>query len=233
MRSRNKQLLTFPTAEELAENLAKQISILLKEAVANRQRPVLVVSGGSTPKPLFEKLAQIDIPWDRVIITLADERWVETDEPASNEQLVRTYLLQDKARAANFMGLKNKSATAAAGEIQCRERLAGLPRPFTVIVLGMGNDGHTASLIPGSPRLKDALTSTAQCVAIASENTSYERMTLTLPVLLDAGQIFLHITGQEKMDVLEQALAGGPVKDMPVRGILLQEKTPVQIFWAP
>ncbi|MDW7774255.1 MAG: 6-phosphogluconolactonase [Desulfobulbaceae bacterium] len=236
MEKNNKaHLITFQAREELAANLAAKISRLLQEAVAARNRAVLVVSGGATPKPLFIRLAQKDLPWQRVTVTLADERWVDPAHPESNENLVRTYLLRDRAETANFIGLKNGYPTAAAGEKKCRERLNRLARPFDVVVLGMGHDGHTASLLPGSPQLKSALDlgNPSPCMAITPANAAMERMTMTLPALLDAGQIFLHITGNEKRCVLEQAQAGGAVEDMPVRGILLQEHTPVYTYWSP
>jgi len=232
----HKQLIrTFQTAEELAENLAEEISCRLQEAVTARNRAVLVVSGGTTPKPLFIRLAQKEISWNRVTITLADERWVDTADPSSNEQLVRTYLLQDKAEAADFNGLKNDNPTAASGEKECHERLTELPRPFDVVILGMGLDGHTASLFPGSPGLLEAMDRDARtaCIAMTAGNATPERISMTVPKLLDARQIFLHITGEEKINVLEQALAGGSVEEMPIRSILLQHQTPVQIFWAP
>jgi 6-phosphogluconolactonase len=235
MDNRKHNLRSFATREELAEHLAENVGRLLRAAVAERNRAVLVVSGGTTPKPLFIRLAQTNLPWDRVTVTLADERWVDPDDPASNEHLVRTWLLQDKAGSADFVGLKNDFPTAAAGEKKCEERLAELPVPFDVIILGMGNDGHTASLFPGAPQLEKALNpgTRAKCLAVATANAPYGRMTMTLPALLDARRIFLHITGEGKMDVLQQALAGGPAGEMPVRSILLQERTPVQIFWAP
>lgn len=235
MKNNKQRILTFQAAEELVENLAEEISRRLQDAVAARNRAVLVVSGGTTPKPLFIRLAQKDIPWNRVTITLADERWVDTANPSSNEHMVRTYLLQGKAEAAHFTGLKNDNPTAAAGEKKCHERLAEIPRPFDVVILGMGRDGHTASLFPGSPGLREAMDSNshAACIAMTAGNATPERISMTVPILLDTRQIFLHITGKEKMDVLEQALAGGPVEEMPIRSILKQDQTPVQIFWAP
>lgn len=235
MNNPKQNLHIFAGRDELAKNLAQTIGRLLQDAVAARNRAVLVVSGGTTPQPLFARLAQEDIPWDRVIVTLADERWVATDDPDSNERLVRTFLLRDRAGKARFVGLKNDFPTAAAGEEKCRQTLAELPGPFDVVVLGMGTDGHTASLFPGAPQLREALHpgSRSRCLAVSPPDTAHDRMTLTLPALLAAGQIFLHITGKKKMDVLEQALAGGPVEEMPVRSILLQDQVPVQIFWTP
>ncbi|HDO31485.1 MAG TPA: 6-phosphogluconolactonase, partial [Desulfobacteraceae bacterium] len=120
-------------------------------------------------------------------------------------------------------------------EKECAQRLAGLPRPFDVVILGMGGDGHTASFIPGARRLPEALDmkSGRDCLAISPPEAPHERMTLTLPVLLDSRQIILHITGPAKKKVLEQALADGPATAMPIRTILRQQQTPLSVYWAP
>ncbi|MCI5139356.1 MAG: 6-phosphogluconolactonase, partial [Candidatus Electrothrix sp. AR1] len=142
--------ITFQNPEILVAELADKIGQSLLKSIVAHGRASLAVSGGSTPKPLFKLLSDVDIPWQDVVITLVDERWVDPSDPASNEQLVRQYLLQNRAAAATFIGLKNSSPTAAQGEAQCEQELRRIPRPFTVLILGMGNDGHTASLFPGS-----------------------------------------------------------------------------------
>ena len=232
---KRKLLTTYNSSAELADDLAHKVSRLLQQAVKERNYATLVVSGGNTPKPFFQRLAEKDIDWPRVTVTLADERWVDTDSPNSNEKLVRTYLLQGKAEAASFIGLKNRYATVSKGRQMCSEKLAALLTPFDVVVLGMGTDGHTASFFPQSIHLREALdtTSTEKCIAITSKHGGYERITMTLSQLLDARQIFVYITGEGKMAVLEEALSGESVEEMPIRSILLQDQVPVQIFWAP
>jgi len=164
-----------------------------------------------------------------------DERWVEPAESDSNEHLVREHLLKNRAAAATFIGMKNSAATAGAGEQECELQLQQVSRPFDVLILGMGGDGHTASLFPGAEKLAGAtnLDSGKTCMGIAPLTAPHERMTLTLPAILDSGQIYLHITGQEKHDVLQKALKDGPVEAMPIRFILGQQTTPVTVFWAP
>lgn len=235
MEKQKQHIQSFQSPEELAEKLAKEISNILQRAIEEKNHAVLVVSGGRSPKPLFIQLAQQVIAWDKVTITLADERWVEPTDPASNEQMVRTYLLQNKAKHTRFIGLKNQSATAKDGEKKCNQILSNLPRPFDVVILGMGTDGHTASLFPYAPTLKEAINCRAgtYCLAIQPEPGALERMTMTAPSLLDTEQIFLHITGQDKKDVLKKALQQGSVLEMPIRAFLNQDKTPVQIYWAP
>lgn len=229
------QFYTYSSADELAEQLAGHAAGILAAALDMREKAGLVVSGGSTPVPLFPRLAASKLPWQDVVITLADERWVETSEEASNEHLVRSLLLRDHAAKARFIGLKNSAATPAAGEQVCHESLRQLPRPIDLVILGMGTDGHTASLFPGEELLPAAtdMHSVRNCIAVHPPGSTYARMTLTLPVLLDSRRIVLHITGNDKKQVLERAMSPGPPADMPVRWILGQQTTPVDIFWAP
>lgn len=225
----------FPDRKSLTIELAEQISELLTNGIQHNGRASLAVSGGSTPVELFERLSGLDIPWQKVVVTLVDERWLEPTSSDSNEHLVHSYLLRNRAAAATFIGIKNSAATAGAGEAKCEQQLQHVPRPFDVLILGMGSDGHTASLFSGAEKLAMAtdLDSGRTCMAIALLAAPHERMTLTLPAILDSRQIFLHLTGQEKNDVLQDALTKGPVEMMPIRFILRQQATPVSVFWAP
>ena len=225
---------TFQNSELLVAELAGRIGQSLQKSIAAHGRASLAVSGGSTPKPLFKRLSSLDIPWQDVIVTLVDERWVDPTDTASNEQLVRQYLLQNRAAKAVFVGLKNSAATASEGESGCEQNLRKVPLPFTVLILGMGNDGHTASLFPGSTQLAAAtdMHSDKTCMAVTPAHAPHERMTLTLPAILDSQEIILHITGQEKKAVLAKAQEAGPAEEMPVRFILHQHETPVVMYWA-
>ena len=228
-------LLTFPDRKNLVIDLAERIGELLTKGITDNSRASLAVSGGSTPVELFEQLSGNDLSWQHVVITLVDERWVEPTEDDSNEHLVRSHLFKDKALAATFIGMKNSAATASAGEKECEQKLYKVPLPFDVLILGMGGDGHTASLFPGAEKLSLAtdMDLGQTCMGIAPLTAPHERMTLTLPAILDSRQIFLHITGQEKNDVLQKAQAEGPVEEMPIRYILRQQTTPVSVLWAP
>jgi 6-phosphogluconolactonase len=225
----------YHDTDTLLAELTERITCSLRTEIAAHGRASMAVSGGSTPKALFRRLAGADIPWQEVLITLVDERWVEPSNRDSNEGLVRRYLLQDRAAAATFIGLKNFFPTAGQGEAECALRLAEVPRPFTVLLLGMGNDGHTASLFPGSSRLAAAtdLDSGRICMAVTPGEAPHERMTLTLPAILDAQEILLHITGPDKKAVLEKAQGPGPAEDMPIRFVLRQQERPVAVYWAP
>lgn len=223
----------------MAVALADAVCERLENAVAVRGAASLIVSGGSAPKPLFEVLARRELPWEKVTISLADERWVDPASPDSNERLVRTTLLTERARSARFVPLKTRHALPGHAEDECESALATVPSPFDVVVLGMGEDGHTASLFPGADRLAEALDLSGgrQCLAITPKmlppNAPYPRMTMTLPRLLNSRWIALLLAGQTKLDVYGQALAGENVESMPVRAVLRQERTPVVTYWAP
>jgi len=225
----------FPDRSTLVKNLAEQIQSLLSTAIKKNGKASLAVSGGSTPVELFERLSGLDITWSNVVITLVDERWVEPEAEDSNEHLVRTHLLKNKVAGATFIPMKNSAVTAGEGEAECAKQLQKVPRPFTVLILGMGGDGHTASLFPGAEKLAAAIdmNSGKICMGIAPLTAPHQRMTLTLPAILDAKHIFLHITGPEKQDVLEKAMAKGAPEEMPIRFILSQQTTPVSVYWAP
>ena len=215
--------------------LADQVAEFLRASIRERGRASLVVSGGSTPVPFFVALSELALAWEKVTITLADERWVEPSEPDSNERLVRLHLLQNRAAAAHLVGLKTEAPTAVQGEKECDDRLAVLQRPFDVLILGMGNDGHTASLFPEAERLSEALAmdSGQLCIAITPPVAPHERMTLTLPALLQSREIILHLVGSGKRSVYENAMEKGAVEEMPVRAVLGQTSAPVTVFWCP
>ncbi len=225
----------FSDRKSLVIKLADQIAELLITGIQDNGHASLAVSGGSTPVALFERLSGLDIPWQDVVITLVDERWVEPNEDDSNEHLVRTHLLRDKAAAATFIGMKNRAPTAGEGEEECEQNLQKVPRPFDVLILGMGGDGHTASLFPGAEKLAAAtdMNSGCSCMGLAPLTAPHERMSLTLPVILDCRQLFLHIVGQDKKNVLETAMAEGSAEEMPIRFVLRQQSTPLSVYWAP
>lgn len=225
----------FPDSRALANALAGELKVDLEEAVAARGAASLVVSGGKTPLHLFEQLRKETLPWSKVWVTLADERWVDTQADASNERLVREHLLQDAASHAHFVGLKNPAATPEAGADWATRALTRVPHPYDVVVLGMGEDGHTASLFPGSLALSRGIDTAAApaCIAVNALTAPHARISLNLSALLDARRIVLHMEGVAKWDVYQRARTPGPVAELPVRGVLLQKDVPVDVFWAP
>ena len=225
----------FPDRQALAAALAGEIKVDLEEAIPARGAGSLVVSGGRTPLELFTRLRDEKLDWTRVWVTLADERWVETTAEASNERLVRETLLVGAAAAAHFVGLKNPAPTPEAGADWASRALTRVPHPFDVVVLGMGEDGHTASLFPGSLALARGLDPGAPpaCIAVNALIAPHARVSLNLAALLDARRIVLHIEGDKKWEVYQRARAPGTAAEMPVRAVLQQKEVPVDVYWSP
>lgn len=229
------QCLDFPSSALLVEALATRISDLLRDGIHRRGQASLAVSGGSTPIPLFAKLAEMDLEWNKVTVSLVDERWVEPEARDSNENLVRTWLLRSKAATARFIPMKTPASTATQGEEACAILQRAIPLPHDCLILGMGNDGHTASLFPGAKNLDAAvdLHSGMICMAMQPPAASHERMTLTLPAILASRQLFLHLQGEEKKKTLALARKEGDAREMPIRYILRQKTMPLAVYWSP
>jgi 6-phosphogluconolactonase len=225
----------FADSDSLSLTLSIQLAANLKAAIAARGLASLVVSGGKSPTKLFELLRAESLDWSRVCVALADERWVDPTDPGSNEKLVRDVLLKGFAAAARFIGLKNGAPTPDLGAVSAWETFARVPRPFDAVVLGMGDDGHTASLFPRSPNLPSALNpaAVAGCVGMWSPVAPHPRLSLNLSALLDSRRIVVLITGAQKWNTYCAASAEGPVQDMPIRAVLRQRRTPVEVMWAP
>jgi 6-phosphogluconolactonase len=225
----------YPDAAALAQGLAAAIAARLSEGIVQRGLASLVVSGGNSPVKLFQALRTRPLDWSRVCVALADERWVEPTDAGSNEKLVRDNLLRDDAAAARFSGLKNAAASPDLGAASAWETFAPVPRPFDVTVLGMGDDGHTASLFPRSPNLGKALdpSAAAGCVGMRAPTEPHARLSLNLSALLDSRLVYILLLGEAKLATFTAASGGGAVEDMPVRAVLRQERTPVEVVWAP
>ncbi|MEM1178749.1 MAG: 6-phosphogluconolactonase [Acidobacteriota bacterium] len=221
----------FEDRGALAEALASSIADSLYGTLTGRPRASLVISGGSTPKPLFKALRGLELPWLQVDVTLADERWVEADHEASNERFARAELLTDLASSAHFVPLKTPAETPELGCDELESRIRRL-LPFDVTVLGMGGDGHTASLFPDDPQIETWLASQALCAAGRPPSQPLPRLSLTPTALRTSRRLVLHITGQEKLDVYRSACLPGPVAELPIRAFL-HGPTPIDVYWAP
>jgi 6-phosphogluconolactonase len=229
------RLRRYPDRAALSEALAARIVGALEDGMRGGGSASLVVSGGRSPAALFDMLSSAALDWRRVWIALADERWVDTTSSDSNEHLVREHLLRNAAAKANFVGMKTDAAHPAEAAASSWSAIAPLPRPFDYVLLGMGDDGHTASLFPQSPGLATAIDPLQPpgCVAMIAPMAPQARMSLNLSALLDARRIGLLIVGDGKLAVYERAGESGPVADMPVRALLRQQQLPVSVYWAP
>ncbi|HEX4052000.1 MAG TPA: 6-phosphogluconolactonase [Steroidobacteraceae bacterium] len=225
----------FPDAAALTEALCAEIVASLQEGLAAGRGASLVVPGGHTPVALFERLSNATLDWSSVWVTLTDERWVDAHNSASNEHLVRAHLLRNAAAKAQFVGLKSAHADPHSAVGSCWSAIAELPRPFDFVLLGMGDDGHVASLFPDSPGLPAALdlSQPPGCAVMTGPSPPRTRMTLNLRALLDARRIAVLIVGASKWSTCERARARGPALDMPVRALFAQQNVPVTVWWAP
>jgi 6-phosphogluconolactonase len=218
----------------LGDMLARDIASKLDAAVKARGKASLAVSGGSTPKLMFAVLAEQEIDWSKVTITLVDERWVGEDNERSNARLVKKTLISHEAHVAGFLPLFDKAhvddVDAALADVG--QRVDALGKPFDVVVLGMGPDGHTASFFPGGDHLAQALDLDGKqsVVSMRAEGAGEPRITLSLPRVLDTRALYLHIEGNDKKDILGKAIAG---EDFPIAAVLKQDRVPVDVYWSP
>ncbi|MBX2880664.1 MAG: 6-phosphogluconolactonase [Granulosicoccus sp.] len=235
--------------EELADQLAVKVAHLLQKEVDKEGAASLVVSGGSTPAPFFKRLALSDISWQKVQVTLADERWVPADHESSNERLVRQLLLVDKAAEAQFVPLYYADKPLKESVSFIDEQLALMHQPFTVVILGMGTDGHTASLFPDAPsdQLAHAmdLKNESLVAVMTPPSVDQQRLTLTRSALLNSDNRILHISGEDKKQVLRDAILHSTVSAesdsrtthyaagmKPIIGLLADHVHRASVFWS-
>jgi 6-phosphogluconolactonase len=224
----------FPDRRRLFATLAADVQTRLSEAIAKRRKASMALAGGSTPGPLYEALSVAPLKWDKVHLTLTDERWIAPQDPASNEFLVRDLLLKRRAAEAQFVPFKTNHAKPAGAAATTERRVAAL-LPFDICLLGMGADGHIASLIPGADGYAHAADphSEKRISAVHAHGAAgaAERLTLSLSGILASRRIILLFMGADKMSVFRAAVAGE--LESPVRTVWAQHKTPVQAYWAP
>ena len=222
----------YGSRSELAAALAAGIGAALGKAVSARGAASLAVSGGRTPQPLFDALAQTAITWDKVTVTLVDERFVPPDNERSNERLVRGHLLQGHAAQAAFVPLFHAGVSLEAAAGRAATAIAALPEPLDVAVLGMGADGHTASFFPDADNLEDLYRNpqSASVLPVHAHSAGEPRLTLSLQKLAAARLIAIHIVGEDRRAVLKSALASG---EPPIARLAAGAKTPPRIYWAP
>jgi len=221
------QTRSFDGGDSLAASLAEAVHAVLETALSARGTATLAVSGGRTPAAFLHALFHLPLPWWRVQITLVDDRCVPHDHDRSNVRLIEAARALTPAAAAPLIALT--AATTGAPLLQ-----APVPPSIDAVVLGMGTDGHTASLFPGGDTLASALATDApRLLAVRAPGAPEPRITLSLPAILAARALFLHVEGTAKHAALRAALAGGPITDMPVRAVLRQTACPVTLFTHP
>jgi 6-phosphogluconolactonase len=224
----------FAHSDDLINALSVSIIADLEEVISEKGSAVLLVSGGSTPKPLFKRLSETPIAWENVRIGLCDERWVNPEHADSNEKMVRDLLLREYAASAQFIGLYCAGMSADEAQNECSQRVKSELWPIDVCILGMGDDAHTASLFPNNPKLLEGLDESNKnlCIAITPQTAPHPRMSLTFCAIMSACHLYLHFEGEKKRLVFEEALRGTDVVAMPIRAFLHQKIKDIEVYYA-
>ncbi|MFT4906309.1 MAG: 6-phosphogluconolactonase [Oleispira sp.] len=215
----------------LAKKLAVSVCKQLKICLAEKNKACLAVSGGATPVAFFQQLSQQELDWAKVTVVLVDERWLPTDHKDSNEKLVHDHLIQNNAKKAYFLGLKNSAELPSEGIMDCETQLRTQIDHIDVVVLGMGSDGHTASWFAGSTKLAALLDSdtSAWCLPIEDSFLPQPRMSLTWRFIKRAEKIYLHFTGEDKHKVFVQACEEIS-EQLPVSHVLHQDGININVY---
>lgn len=223
----------FADRQDLATALAGEIGDQLTRAITERGTALLAVSGGTTPAKLFAALSTTPIAWEKVIVTLVDERFVPPSSPRSNAGLVAANLLQNKAAAARFVPLYHEAESIEDAAAADSEALRSLPWPLDVVILGMGGDGHTASFFPDAANLEALLDPASQRIVLPVHAASggEPRLTLSMARIVAAGFVALHIEGEDKRTAFNGAMDPGAKK--PIRSVLEAAPGRIEVFWAP
>ena len=221
---------TFKDADGLADSACAAVVQALWSGIDVRGRASLIGTGGRSPHATYDLLTTTSLDWDKVTVSLSDDRFVPPDDPASNEKLVRERLLVGRAAAARFLPLRHDAPSPEASAEIADPLLAALA-PYDMLLLGMGEDGHVASLIPGSPALEAGMdpagTRSVIGVPAGVGTPPLARITLTLPALSRARQTLVLISGERKREIVERE------RGLPVHALLEQARGPVRVLWTP
>ncbi len=227
------QEYAFDNRDDASVAAAHALAELLRRRLDAQGAASLVVSGGTTPGRCFAELAATDLAWEHVSVVLSDERWVPPDKADSNERLVRETLLKDQAAGASLLSVYQPGTTPAARCSTMAEEIRGLPFPFAATLLGMGEDGHFASLFPDAANLEAGLDtdSATLCLPVSTAASPHPRISLTLSALSRSDEIVLLIFGDKKRSVIEAAKESE--NELPIARVLRQKRAPVNVYWAP
>jgi len=224
----------FESAALLADAVANLVASAVDQGVALHGHACLVLSGGSTPAIFLPRIAALDLPWNKVTIYFADERWVDVTSVDSNAgMLKRTFQAFGEAFRARIVSFDKFGVDIVADVANARRELPPIEQKYDLTLLGMGGDSHFASLFPGTPGLAQLLAAdnTERLVAVPPPTTAaphVERISMTLAEISRSRRVVLVIKGEEKLRVLKQARAGGNPLTTPVCAL-----GNVEVFWCP
>ncbi|MBS0424899.1 MAG: 6-phosphogluconolactonase [Proteobacteria bacterium] len=220
------QRRVYPDIESLSQGFADFAATVLQNTLAHKPQATLVVPGGNTPRHYLPALAKCQLPWDRITVTLSDERWVDVNNEQSNERLVKHYLMQHLPENTRFVSLKTAHDNPFDAIGTLHQRLDSLPLPVNLAVLGLGEDGHIASLFPG---MNPDLLSAHHCIAVAPPIAPSLRMSLSLKLLAESEQIVLVVTGESKRQLLDR-VSKNPDSKLPIAWLLQRIQTTIAVF---
>ena len=206
---------------------------LVRQALPRHGPFSLALSGGTTPGPLYERLNELSVEWGQGLVMPVGERWVPLDHADSNEAMIRRTLLRGEAAKVGFVGLWSAANDVEQAAVVADKALAQHRAPFDLVVAGMGEDGHTASLLPGAPGLEAAIHpyNIRSVVALAPPNAPYLRLTMTRARLLKARRVLLLIGGPDKRRIIEAAMRTPDERRWPVSILFAPGSPPVDVIW--
>jgi len=225
----------YDSLDELAEAVAGDVGFIIESALDARGEALIALPGGKTPLPIYAKLAAAKLNWKKVTIVATDERLVELSDPRSNIRAIAQAFLPTGARV---FPISSDIADYKLAGNSANAKLADLKFPLDLAWLGVGSDGHTASIFPG-PDLEEALNAPKGRNAIGvmpdplPPEAPVARVTLTRSAILSARTVLITITGQDKRDLLEGAIADGHSSKLPIGRVLAEAEQPIDIHWAP
>lgn len=217
---------------QLVIDLNQHLVAHLTQAIHRRGQASLVLPGGKTPVPLFDLLAQQKLEWSHITLLLTDERWLASDHPDSNEALIRNHILSKTP--ARFISLYSGDPLPETGQKVIEKRLQTLDWPTDICLLGMGEDGHIASLFADAPEFSQGISAqnTALCLSTRPPQAAHARMSLTLNALLNSREIILFIFGENKKNIYESARNNQKLPSLPIGHALHRSSVPVHIYWS-
>lgn len=238
MTQENIKIFKHKNKTELFAETANRCLEQLSQSLAENGKASFIIPGGTTPGPAFEQLSKANLAWENVTIAQSDERWVAAEHPQSNQRLTEQTLLINQAKHANYIAMKNQQASAKLGEAQCDSEYQTMQNPFSLTMLGMGLDGHIASLFPNKRIIDSALIQNKDKLCMAIDATGCEvagdypeRMSLTFSGILNSELILILMIGNAKFEVINQALNNTDPLKFPISVLLNQTETPVEIHW--